>query len=691
LTLGWQPEDGRTLFLVGDPMQSIYRFRQAEVGLFIKAQQQGLGTVQLTSLILQANFRSNANLVHWFNHTFSQIFPKVSDISLGAVNYQPSVAIREDSPNAFTLHPIYENSSVYSQAEKIVEIIQSAKQENPEQVIAILVKARTHLLEIIPALQQAQLPFHAVEIDALLARPLIQDLLSLTRALLHLADRVAWLSILRAPWCGLDLYDLHALAGTQHPEIIWKNLKNYAEIDKLSSDGKLRLSRIVPVLNAALNERRRISIRDWVEGTWIKLGGLCCIKDPSSLADKDAFFELLEEQQQGGDIRNLSAFSEKLTQLFANPDVNSDGKLQIMTIHKAKGLEFDTVIIPGLERTSSPDNLPLLAWLERTRLSQSSDLILAPIEACNDDKDKIYTYIKQQISEKSFFETVRLLYVAATRAKKSLHMLATLKIVPEKGILQKPRTRSFLHHLWPVVESNFQQLINLHSSRSQAIEEAQSDEHIHLPLNRLPVHGCHEHNFTTSPSVTEISFHNKKTTLYTLNETSKYIGIVAHRFLKHWIESHITILDAQKILNSTIIFETALKRLGTPLSQVDFATHQVKTALQNTLSDPKGQWLLGSHYLDSQCEYPLTQRIDDNVFQYIIDRTFVDEKNLRWIIDYKTSSPYNESLSDFLANQKKLYLDQLARYAKTFKSLESRPIKLGLYFPLCHGWIEWDG
>ena len=58
LTGGWADGDGRTLFCVGDPMQSIYRFRQAEVGLFIDLQQHGLRNLRLEPLRLEANFRS---------------------------------------------------------------------------------------------------------------------------------------------------------------------------------------------------------------------------------------------------------------------------------------------------------------------------------------------------------------------------------------------------------------------------------------------------------------------------------------------------------------------------------------------------------------------------------------------------------------------------------------------------------
>ena len=58
LTAGWETNDGRSLFVVGDPMQSIYRFRQAEVGLFLQSQLQGIGNIQLKPLQLTVNFRS---------------------------------------------------------------------------------------------------------------------------------------------------------------------------------------------------------------------------------------------------------------------------------------------------------------------------------------------------------------------------------------------------------------------------------------------------------------------------------------------------------------------------------------------------------------------------------------------------------------------------------------------------------
>ena len=97
--------------------------------------------------------------------------------------------------------------------------------------------------------------------------------------------------------------------------------------------------------------------------------------------------------------------------------------------------------------------------------------------------------------------------------------------------------------------------------------------------------------------------------------------------------------------------------------------------LKNILSHDKGRWILGSHK-DARCEYPLTQ-IKNNTYQSrVIDRTFIDEDNIRWIIDYKTGQHMGSDLDIFYKNEKNRYQGQLDQYEKVFKiSGETRTIK----------------
>ena len=96
LTQDWSEGDGRTLFLVGDPMQSIYGFRNAEVGRFSTVRGAGLGAIRLQPLELRRNFRSAPALVHWCNEVFARVFPEVDDVRRSAVRHLASVAARPD-------------------------------------------------------------------------------------------------------------------------------------------------------------------------------------------------------------------------------------------------------------------------------------------------------------------------------------------------------------------------------------------------------------------------------------------------------------------------------------------------------------------------------------------------------------------------------------------------------------------
>ena len=140
------------------------------------------------------------------------------------------------------------------------------------------------------------------------------------------------------------------------------------------------------------------------------------------------------------------AFAESLEKLFAPPDLAAgDDAVQIMTVHKSKGLEFDTVIVPGLDRAPRANTAPLLMW----KLLPQTGLLLAPIHAAGGVKDACYEYVRRMESAAEELESGRLLYVAATRAKSRLHLLGCIKR-DDSGAAKQPVRRSLLRPLWPL-------------------------------------------------------------------------------------------------------------------------------------------------------------------------------------------------------------------------------------------------
>jgi len=147
----------------------------------------------------------------------------------------------------------------------------------------------------------------------------VQDLLALTRALLHPGDRIAWLALLRAPWCGLTLADLHALAGDDHDTALWDLLQDDARLARLSAGGRSRVERLRAVLRASLGLRRRRSLRRWVEGTWVALGGPACVSDETDLEDALVYLDLVERLEEGVEIVDLEALAERTNAILPCP------------------------------------------------------------------------------------------------------------------------------------------------------------------------------------------------------------------------------------------------------------------------------------------------------------------------------------------------------------------------------------
>lgn len=685
LTAGWGPHDERTLFVVGDPMQSIYRFREAEVGLFIYARKNGLGNIKLEPLTLSVNFRSTAAIVNWVNESFQKVLPHYENIATGAVSYSSSIAIKTThSPDSSVeLHSFIDGDALTEQASKIVELISQAKSKNPNGSIAILVRTRTHLKAIIPALKAAQHAYRAIKIDPLSLRPTIQDLMALTRALLYPADRIAWLAILRAPWCGLTLNDLLLLTGNDKNIQLWQRLQSPEILSTLSTDGQERLHRILPILKEKIAERRRQTLRSWIESTWILIGGPACVEQESDLKDAAVYFDLLEQLDDGGSLSHLDTLYDSVKLLFAAPDNQADENLQIMTIHNAKGLEFDTVILPHLEKKPSGDDKQLLLWLERTRDNSQSDLIIAPVHGVGEKNDSIYDYIKRQMKIKASYEDGRLLYVAATRAKEKLHILFSLESKKTKNKSDlKPPANSLLDKLWPAINLD---AISTQTSNS-SISMIVGVENHKNSFKRLTSNWV---NPIQKSNIQLIAYHQQSNGFLPIQNKPRLIGTLMHQILQHISKYGLAWWNNKTSSQKKEYIKIQLTQAGLIQCELESAINSIVIGIENINHDPKAAWILKSHTA-AQSEFPLTAVIDKEIKSFVIDRTFIDDEDVRWIIDYKTSIFNADDLDNFLNQEQEKYKKQLWQYHQALRLMENRPIRVGLYFPMIPAWREWS-
>ena len=641
-----------------------------------------------------------------------------------------------------------------------------------------------------PRLQQEGIPFRAIEIDRLDERPVVQDLLALTRALAHEGDRLAWLAVLRAPWCGLTLADLHALAVAEQPQLapaaaapvsedeslamlmaqataeaiddvddepfaanprqsafsshqgrtIRELMHDASRLAALSADGRARLERVRAVLEATLAARLRASLREQVEGAWLALGGPACAAD-TGLADAETYLDHLEAKEEAGAIADFAAFTQGLDKLFAVPDVGAgDDAVQVMTVHKSKGLEFDHVIVPGLGAKPPTDKKKLFLWMERPRhtarasdtnppsplagegpgergsasyqasfnervnASLGTDLLLAPVEETGATADPIYAWLKQLAADKASHEDGRLLYVAATRAKQRLHLLGETRLAIDKKTSDQspanPAARSLLSKLWDIVESDFiaasRQTVPLPLEGGEDRIEGESEPTTTKPIDQS-LHRLTANWITPAPPATlawtppaEPARVQDAIEYSWVGETARCVGNVVHRWLQVIGEAERKGWTPERVGRMRESFSNELAALGVVSAEREAATARVNKALTNALTDERGLWLLGPQ-TDARNEYRLTAMLNGERRQLVIDRTFTDADGKRWIVDYKTSSHEGADREGFLDREQARYKSQLERYAIVHGATGTgAKIRLGLYFPQLGGWRQWQ-
>ncbi len=731
LTVGWEEGDGRTLFAVGDPMQSIYQFREAEVGLFLRARDHGIGTVRLEPLQLLRNFRSVPGLIGWTNDAFAKLFPAADDLRASAVAFTPSIAARAEppaslekaqvqlplfqsgargaEPSGFQLR-LFPTGDREAEAAAIGERIRELRRSDPVSSIAVLVASRAHAVPVMAALEARALAAIGVDLVPLSEVPIVRDLVSLLRALHHLGDRTAWLAVLRAPWCGVSLATLTELSRRSDPALIWEALADPSRLTRCSAQDQARIGRLREVLEAALAESTAAPLADRLEALWLRLGAADAYP-PQELRHARALLAALSERVAAGEWRGPPDLESLLADLFAEPGSGSTNPVEIMTIHRAKGLEFDHVFVPALDRDRGRGREPLLRWLDLPRNEGRSDLLMAPVPAIGDSAGgELSSYLKRLISKRDANERARLLYVAATRARQTLFLSGAPRSIEGRVL---PRAGTLLATLWPALDQSFvaaaagEGPVAEDVAAEGAKQGAPTDE-MSAPLARrlaaseLPLPAGQPLRrlaadwaaveLDSLPQLPRLPIARQsleqELEFSWVQETSRSIGTVVHAALQQF--GSASELPARAAIEANRAeFTHQLHRHGVPERELQRAVRVVVDALTRTVDDRRGQWIFSRKHAEAHSELALTGIAAGRLTNVVIDRSFVAD-GTRWVIDFKTSAHEGGGLESFLEREMDRYQGQLRRYVELARALGPLPVRAALYFPLLSAFRELD-
>jgi ATP-dependent exoDNAse (exonuclease V) beta subunit len=479
----------------------------------------------------------------------------------------------------------------------------------------------------------------------------------------------------------MRLADMHALAADDFDATVWSLMNDPARVEKLSPDGRARLLHVRGVLGDALVQRGRARLARWIEGAWLALGGAGCLRDAAEAADARAYLDLVERFDTAGRFK-LDRIEQEMAALYAAPDAAADGLLEFMTLHKSKGLEFDTVILPGLHRGSRGDEEPLMRWEEVALEDMDECLIAAPVGKRGSRPGGAPTpfqYIGLLERERAANEAARLLYVGATRAVRKLHLVGVAQRKADGGATAP--AGSFLGLLWETVGSRFVAAENAPCQGRAAEEEAAEfvPQLVRVVAPAIP--DLLRHALTPEPA--GATFAAAAADESSGQAFDAAVGTLVHAYLEIIAGSGPDAWPAERVREAVAAMRVWFSRRGYSAQESATGAERVQAALLATLSSETGRWVLAPR-AEAAAELALVSCAQEGVATHVVDRTFV-ENGERWIVDYKTAHADADAAT--LAAQAEVHRPQLERYARLFAD-EGLPLRMAIFYAAAGRLVE---
>ena len=657
---GWEPDDGNTFFAVGDPMQSIYKFRDADLTNFLTADTGGIENRHVEKLQLTANFRSSTHLVNWCNEVFEPILGNVNDAELGQVAFSKSIEMDKAHVGSDHGLTLIESENRRQEANLVAEKIVELQEKFHGDSIAVLFRTRSDIGAYFEAFRRHGVRWRGVDMESLSNFGVVRDLFCLTCSLIDHEDELAWSALLLCPLAGVELRDLEVLR--QHEPAV--NMVLAPPTAELSREASKIVNRLRGPILDAFHDRSR-SLRSRVERTWYQLGGANAYANPndpnseSTVKDNaQHFLDILEGFES--DYIDKDLLWERLQSALATEN-DPNATVEVMTIHNAKGLEFDHVVLAALNQLPRHEQrLPLYI-----KQSDYGPILAAqnPLEA-----DPLHTILFKDESQRTKNEISRLFYVGATRARTTLWLYGTVK-----NLEKPPSANSFLRLIWDVTSPDAWESVPSTDAPEDELSEVKIWRRIDPGFRFQPGTGLP--TYDANVLLNSVPENGSLDQINKLLSSPIAIGQLVHGELQRMVE--VGSLDLPDV-HRVEMWRNELRNQGFSARQIADMLETVQDQLRRTVKSERGQWLLNTEHERSAVEAAYTLNYGSYNRISIVDRTFIHD-GIRWIVDYKTSMiPDDRELP---LDQKALnHQSQLIRYAEIFEASESTPIKAAIFF-----------
>ncbi len=439
--------EGQKLFVVGDPKQSIYRFRGADVSVFARVRRE-IEVSGGKNLLLNTNYRTVDKILLAVNSAFRLLMgvDKNKDVYYEKLaNHKTGVEV----PQMLLVEYDKEcgKSKFQVEAEAVAMAIEAyhegcdyeGKQlltpKVPYGKMAILLRAMTHSENLAVALQARGIPYEIVDGKGFYECQEVLDMLNLLTALANRFNSLELAGVLRSPYFGLNDETLTKLF-LQKAACLWDALQGANAVD-FPEEQWVLVTRAAKILHTLREQASLFAMPELWQGVWeqISVDAVLSVQEhgANKLANVKKLRQLALEYslQRNATLADWLDYVKRMRAAEAREttaNLNADDAVQIMTIHKSKGLEFGTVFLPYLNSNTQADTSEI-KYLRGVGLG-----IKAPNPEGVLQNTNILQKVKEEDKKLDLEERKRQLYVAMTRAEDRLIMTGIVEGKKEKTL-----------------------------------------------------------------------------------------------------------------------------------------------------------------------------------------------------------------------------------------------------------------